>query len=245
MSLYYIGIILVIFGTINITVDRFVLAQTIQNNNGDSYIAQNISEVIILRLITEVGPITGGIVTIGINFARKQGLKISADAEEYLVKSTKSFVENQSRLIYKEIKNNKDHVKYLKQGIIPDELKKKALQNVKEQMLVEIQSDEFTKTAKDMLKSNIESLVERFVTEHKNDLADKTKNMLKEIIPTAVDSTLLPFKTKEEIIKETEKIISNVLTSVEHVFDYQNMLFSNDIATMYIRSEIHRRVGVV
>jgi len=233
-----------LFGVINISVDKLAEAQVEQATRTSSeYVSQNIWDVIILNLLGQVGPIMGGIVTIGISFARKQGLKISADAEEYIVKSTKSFVETQSRMIYREIKNNKEYVEYLKQGIIPDELKKKALQNVKNQLFVEIRSDEFTKTAKTMLRDNIEPLIERFVTEHKIDIAEKTKKMFNELIPIAVDAALLSVKTAEEAHAEKNRIVADVLKTIEKNFDYENILFSNDIAETYIKAELNKKIG--
>lgn len=243
---FLIGVILVLFGTINLIVDRLALAETLTSEDASNeYTPTSLADVIILRLIAEVGPIMGGLVAIGINFARKQGLKISADAEEYLVNSTKSFVQNQSRMIYQEIKKNPQYLNNLKQGTIPPELKTKALQNVKEQLLVEIESDEFTKTAKQMLKDNMEPLIERYVTEHKLDQSEKTKTMLTQLIPVAVDAALLPFKSKEEARGSVDKIIQEVLKAVETSFDYENILFSNDVATMHIKSELNKRLGSI
>lgn len=243
--LFYVGVSILLFGVINISVEKLAEAQIGQAGlvTPSEYMPQSLQDLIILSLLGQVGPIVGGIVTIGISFARKQGLKISAEAEEYIVNSTKSFVETQSRLIYKEIKNNNDYVEYLKKGIIPDDLKKKALQNVRSQLLVEMRSDEFTKTAKAMLQDNIEPLIERFVTEHKIDMAQKTKKMFNELIPIAVDSSLLSIKTQEEARAEKDRIVADVLKTIEKAFDYENILFSNDIAEAYIKAELNKRIG--
>lgn len=239
------GASVMLFGIINISAEKIADAQLGRPPQSSEFVPQNLQEAIILHLLGQVGPIVGGIVTIGISFARKQGLKISAEAEEYLVRSTKSFVETQSRMIYKEIKNNIEYGEYLKQGIVPEDLKKKALQNVRNQLLVEIRSDEFTKTTKNMLQDNIEPLIERFVTEHKIDVADKTKKMFNELIPIAVDAALLSVKTPEEAHSEKNRIVDDVLKTLEKSFDYENILFSNDIAETHIRAELNKRIGKI
>lgn len=173
--LLYFGIAILSFGVINVSAQEIVDSTVYPDTANGEYVPQTIQEVIIMNLLGQIGPIVGGIVTIGISFARKQGLKISAEAEEYLVNSTKSFVAAQSRKIYAEIKNNPQYLEYLQKGIVPDELKKQALQNVKNHLLVELKSDEFTRTAKTMLQDNVVPLIERFYTEHKLDMAEKTK----------------------------------------------------------------------
>lgn len=251
--LLYVGVSILLFGTINISIEKIAQAQSNQDDQNQmskttqppssEYVPTSLQDMIVLNLLGQVGPIVGGIVTIGISFARKQGLKISADAEEYLVKSTKSFVETQSRMIYREIKNNKEYAEYLKQGIVPDDLKKKALESVKNQLLVEMRSDEFTRTARVMLQDNAVPLIERFFTEHKIDMAEKKKNMFAELVPLAVDSVLLSIKTPDEANTEKDRIVSDALKILEKGFDDESILFSNDIAETYIKAELNKRIG--
>lgn len=234
-----------LFGLVNVSVGEIADVNTTNafSLTRSEYVPQSLQDLIILNLLGHVGPIVGGIVTIGISFARKQGLKISADAEEYLVKSTKSFVETQSRIIYREIKNNKDYAEYLKQGIVPDDLKKRALESVKNQLLVEMRSDEFTKSAKIMLQDNVVPLIERSFTEHKIDMAEKRKNLLAALVPLAVDSVLLSIKSHDEARTEKDRIVGDALNILEKGFDDESILFSNDIAETYIKAELNKRIG--
>jgi hypothetical protein len=244
--LLYVGISVTIFGIINITTEKLANAQLEEQILTEPvFVPHSLLDLLILNLLGQIGPIVGGIVSIGISFIRKQGLKISADAEEYIVNSTKSFVETQSRLIYREIKNNPRYIEYLKNGTWPEELKKKALENVKAQLLVEMQSDEFTRTARQMLQDNLEPLIERFVTEHKDEMSKKTRNMLKEQMPIVIDSVLLLYKTPDEVHEKTGEIVNQALQILEKNFDYENMLFSNEIAETYIRAELNKRVGKI
>jgi len=250
--LFYFAISLILFGSINITMDKLALAQNSDSANNSSQANQSnqdhqskLYDAIFENLLTQILPLVGGLVAIGTQFARKQGLKISADAEEYFVKSAQSFVANQSRLMYKEIRDNPDYAVALAQGRIPKEIGKKALENVKSQFLVEIQSDEFTKTARKMLQDNLDALVERSVTQNNKEIGEKTKNMLNDLIPVAVSAVLLQFKTKEDAQKETDRIIQDVLKTAVHFFDYESILFSNEIAEIHIKSELNKRIGEI
>ncbi len=250
--LFYFAISLIVFGSINITMDKLALAQNSDSINNTSQANQSIPvhenklvDTIFENLLTQILPLVGGLVAIGTQFARKQGLKISADAEEYFVKSAQSFVANQSRLMYKEIRNNPDYAIALAQGRMPKEIGKQALENVKNQFLVEIQSDELTKTARKMLHDNLDALVERSVTQNNKEIGEKTKNMLNELIPVAVSAALLQFKTKEDAQKETDGIIQDVLKTVAKNFDYESILFSNEVAEMHIKSELNKRIGEI
>ena len=239
----YVSVSLIVFGTIN-TIDKTVFAQ--ENVNFVSINeTTDIIDAIVIPLLSQIGPIVGGFVAIGFRFAKNNGLKISADAEEYFVNQVQSFVANQSRMIYKEIRDNPEFVSYLAQGKIPTELKVKAFNNVKRQLENELKSDEFTRAARSMLSSNLDSLIERMVTKNNDDLAQKTKRLFNDLIPIAVSAALLSFKTQEEVQKEKEEIAMQVLYAIEKAFDYERILFSNDVAMLYIKAEINKRIGII
>ena len=145
-----------------------------------------------------------GAVSIGISFARKKGLQISADAEEYFVNSAKSFVENQGRYVFKQFMENPEYHQQIAKGKMPSKLGKEIFQNVKSQLLTELKSDELTKTARSMLTENMDSLIERAWSESKNYSAQKARKMLGELVPLAVESTLL--YVKEQEISDEQKI---------------------------------------
>lgn len=122
---------------------------------------------------------------------------------------------------------------------------KQHLGNVVNQLKVELRSDEFTKTARKMLKTNLVPLAERMITQHKSEMAEKTRKMLTELVPVAVNAALLPFKTAEEDHKEKNKIIDEVLDSITTTFDAESILFSDDVAKMHIKSELNKRIGSI
>ena len=179
-------------------------------------------------------------------YARKQGLKISAEAEEYFVKATKSFVENASREIYDDIrKNRKDYMEHISQGRVPPTLGGNAKKIVKEKLMVELRSDEFTNTTRSMLAENLDNLVERYVTEHKREMADRVRKLMEEFVPIAVNAELLPYKTQEEIRKNIETIQDKAFESVGQAFDHQRLLFSHADAKTHIKAELNKLVGAV
>jgi hypothetical protein len=69
--------------------------------------------------------------------------------------------------------------------------------------------------------------------------------MFNDLIPLAVDAVLLPVKTPEEAHTEKNRIIGDVLKIVEKSFDYENILFSNEIAETYIKAELNKRIGKI
>ncbi len=141
------AIALIGFGTYNLSVATF--AQQESPTGERSRDLNDLLFTLVDHFVGQVGPIVGGAVTLGISFVRKHGLKISAEAEEYFVNSTKSFVENQTRFLYKQIKENPQYAEAFSKGIIPPDLGKTALGNVVNQLEVELRSDEFTKTAEE------------------------------------------------------------------------------------------------
>src|SRR3989344_1392056 len=139
--LYLIAFALLAFGIINLS--NNVLAQSTLPAGVECQILQDgttigicpdseltIWDRIILQILEQmfmvIAPIVTGVVTIGLQFAKKRGLQISGEAEDYIVKSVRSFVEKQSRFLYKEIEKN--YPDYFKKGKIPPDLGEKAKQ---------------------------------------------------------------------------------------------------------------------
>jgi len=246
------SILLISFGTFNLTTSfgqessSEVTVQCVDEKGNkvpcakpmDLFI-QNILE----QLLSTIGPLVAGAVTMGIQFARKQGLKISAEAEEYFVKSAKSFVENQSRYIYKQFRDNEEYRAELLQGRMPKKLGQDVFNETKKQLLNELKSDEFTKATKQMLTENIDSLIERTLSENKKEVAVRVKNLLKELTPLAVDAALLYYKN-DDIEAKKDEIISKALESVNKNFESEYLIMSANNARMYIEAELKRKLEI-
>ncbi|MEX0764014.1 MAG: hypothetical protein WEC35_06190 [Nitrosopumilaceae archaeon] len=163
--------------------------------------------------------------------------------KDYLLNTAKSFVTTQARLLYKEIRDNPQYLNEFAKGQIPSELGSKAKDNVMNYLKDELDSPEFANNAKDAISKGLGMLVERTVTEHKKETDQKVHQLLKEIVPNAIDAALLDYDTTSSIKKNKNKIIDNALKSVEIFFDSQQLLFSNDVALMLIKSELMKRMS--
>lgn len=238
--LLYLAVILIAFGVFNLSTSLLATAQQAEVGT-----ALSTDRVIFEQVLAQIVPIVGGAIAIAVQFARKQGLRISAEAEEYFVNTAKSFVVNQSRFLYKEIRDNPQYREAFAQGRIPRELGEKAKTRVLEQLRVELRSDEFTKTARNMLNDNLEALIEKHVTENKRELAEKARRLLNDLAPVAVDASLLSFNTQEEAKKNKDKIIRETLESIRKTLDFEELLLPDDDAIMRIKSELNKRIGKV
>lgn len=162
---------------------------------------------------------------------------------DFLFETAMSFVETQGRFLYKEIRDNPKYMKEFSQGKIPAELGRKAKKSVMNQLSKELQSDAFKSVAKNAMGAGIDMIIERTVTKNKKETGQKARELLKEVIPMAMDAALLDYSNKKDIIKNKSKVINAALKSVSEFFDYEQMLFSNGVAKMLLLSELYRRVS--
>ena len=177
----------------------------------------------------------------GIQFARTKGLQISAEAEEYVVKQTQSFVDNQFRFMFKELKNNPEHIDAIKKGKFPKELSQKALSNVKTQIKKELESDEFTNVTRQMLLDNLDSLIERNVTKSKNERFAQASKILKELAPITIDSLLLSYKP-EEFDEKKDEIIKEATTKINNHLKEQLLLLPEDMIDTFVRADLRKAI---
>ncbi|GKS67438.1 hypothetical protein YTPLAS73_09850 [Nitrosarchaeum sp.] len=246
-----LSIALISFGSFNAANNVFAQSPTespvkcVDANGNEVYCADPMNLLmlnILEQLLSTVGPIVAGAVTMGISFARKKGLQISAEAEEYFVNSAKSFVDNQSRYVFKQFMENPEYREQLANGKMPQKLGKEIFQNVKSQLLVEIKSDEFTKKARNMLAENIDSLIERTLSESKKELAQRARNLLVESVPLAVDSALLYVENQEIDDEQKKEIVQKAINMVAKHFDAEYIIMSTASAKMYIEAELKKRL---
>lgn len=238
-----ISIALISFGTFNIINNAFA-ADEISKTELD--FTQTIILLIVEHFVTQIGPIVGGVVGLGIQFARKKGLQISAEAEEYLVKMTSSFVANQSKWMYEQLRDNPDKWEYdEKTGSfhLPKKLGEAAKKNVMEQLRVELRSDEFTKITRSMLEQNLDSLVERAVTQNNKELSERSRGMIHDIAPLIIDSLLLSIQSKENAQQKKQEIIDDAMKSIKKHFDYEEIPYDGNFASIMLKAELNKRIG--
>lgn len=234
-----ISIGLISFGVINLSTNVF--GQTMQEDNNNLSFEQEIVFSIIENLLTVVAPIVIGAVRMGIQFARTKGLQISAEAEEYVVNQTQSFVDNQFRFMFKELKNNPEHIDAIKKGKFPKELSRKALSNVKTQIKKELESDEFTNVTRQMLLDNLDPLIERYVTKSKNERFAQASKILKELAPITIDSLLLSYKP-EEFDEKKDEIIKEATTKINNHLKEQLLLLPEDMIDTFVRADLRKAI---
>lgn len=246
-----ISIVLISFGSINIVNNVFAQSsgelsvRCFDSEGIETYCAKPLDlflQNILEQLLSTVGPIVAGAVTMGISFARKKGLQISADAEEYFVNSARSFVDNQGRYVFKQFMENPEYREQLIQGKMPKELGATVFKNVKSQLMTELKSDELTHTARNMLKDNLDSLIERTLSESKSDAAKKARKLLEEFVPLAVDSAMLYVKERELTDEQKNAIVQKSIGLVAKNFDNEYIIMSAESAKMYIEAELKRKL---
>ena len=246
-----ISIILISFGTINIANNVFaqssdeISVKCFEQDGNETYCAKPMDlflQDILEQLLSTVGPIVAGAVSMGISFARKKGLQISADAEEYFINSARSFVDNQSRYVFKQFMENPEYKEQLIQGKMPKELGASVFKNVKLQLMTELKSDELTNTARNMLKDNLDSLIERTLSESKSEAAKKARKLLEEFVPLAVDSAMLYVNEYEITDEQKNEIVQKSIDLVAKNFDNEYIIMSTESAKMYIEAELKRKL---
>ncbi|MDH5569786.1 MAG: hypothetical protein OEX98_08365 [Nitrosopumilus sp.] len=247
----FVSIVLISFGTFNVINNVFaqpsgeLSVKCFDPNGIETYCAKPMDlflQNILEQLLSTVGPIVAGAVSMGISFARKKGLQISAEAEEYFVNSAKSFVENQSRYVFKQFMENPEYREELAKGKMPSKLGKEIFQNVKAQLLTEIKSDEFTNTTRNMLIENLDALIERTLSETKKESAKRARNLLAEFVPLAVDSALLYVRDQEINDEQKTEIVRKAMEMVAKNFDNEYIIMSAISAKMYIEAELAKKL---
>ncbi len=93
-----------------------------------------------------------------------------------------------------------------------------------------------------MLTENLDSLIERTLSESKKDSAQKARKMLGEFVPLAVESALLYVKEQDVDDEQKEKIVQDAVDKVAKNFDNEYTIMSTENAKMYIEAELNRKL---
>jgi len=130
-----------------------------------------------------------------------------------------------------------------RQHILPYTLGKAARDRAIADLKVELKSDEFTKTTRKMLEDNLVSLVERTVTQNNKEITEKSRKIIHDLAPLAIESLLLPLKSKEDAQKTEKKIIEDAIASIRKHFDFEEISFDENYLDIVVKAELNKRIG--
>lgn len=203
----------------------------------------DMDQIIIQSMLTVViaGASIAGTTSIAIMNARQQGLRISAEAEEYFINSIKSFVEGAYRGIYRQMKNDSQYAELFTKGIVPDELENKATDEIIRALKVELISEEFTKVVKYKLEMNLEPLVNIAKIKYFRDSRERLRKLLFDIVPSVVDAELLPYKNSDDPRKDIQKIIHDCINRMRRILHEEEIFSSDFLLESVVRSELKKR----
>lgn len=207
----------------------------------------------IVQGLSQVGPILAGALALGFDYLRKNGIKIDKDAEKYFVDTIPKLVENQSRWIYEQMKDKDKLQKYrdddakngLPPKLFPTSLGKAALGNVTNELTRMLESEGFRNSTKKILTENITDLIESAVTQNNKVLTDRSRNLIKDLTPLIIDSLLLEYDSKDDAKAARDKIISAGMESIKKNFDFEEIIFDENLAKIFVKSELNKRIGEV
>jgi len=244
--IFVIAIGLLAFGTFNLS--NTIYADMHEEDKDEEEKQQlspgwRLAEIAVEQLLTIVAPIMGSLVLMTTKFLNKKGIKISQETSEYFAGIASSYVQNEGRYIFKQFRDNKEYRDQLVKGKIPDDLKNKVFNRTKANLLREIKSDSFSKATRKMLDKNLTTIIETAVTKNHQDIAKKAKNLLLDVVPTALDAALLYEEKKSFSNEDKKKIIDKAYESVKEHFDLESIIMSELSARMHLESELNRKLN--
>ncbi|MDH3779495.1 MAG: hypothetical protein OES15_01435 [Nitrosopumilus sp.] len=215
----------------------------IELNNGAPF-QERLIILVVEQLITIVAPITGSVVLMFTQFLNKKGIKISQETQDYFAKTASDYVKNEARYMFKQFMDvNSPYYAELREGRISPKLREKVYNRTKDNLERELKSDSFSRAAKKMLKSNLETVIESAVSKNHQDTANRTKDLLTELVPIAIESALLYNENKVLNDEQKEKIIDTAMESLKKNFDQEYVIMSIENTKMYLQAELRKRIS--
>jgi len=247
-----IAVSLLGFGVFNLS--NTIYAQNDSNSIPDSSAGSNndvpfeekLYILAVEQLLTIVAPITGSVFLMFTQFLNKKGIKISQETQEYFATTASNYVQNEARYMFKQFMDeNSPYYADLRAGRLTPELKEKIFTRTKDNLKRELKSDSFSRAAKKMLKSNLKTIIESAVSKNHQDTANRAKNLLLDLVPTAIDSTLLYYENKTLNDDQKKKIVDTAVESLKRNFDQEYIIMSVENAKMYLEAELKNRINPV
>lgn len=244
-----VGVLL--FGLFNIATSNIALGDTHEEVQTAEAVKDPV-DYIILQLLSQTAPIVTAVMGLGFDFLRRRGIQISAESEKYFTSSISSMVSRQSKWIYEEMRDNKQHwddidkndPKVTEIRVFPKSLGKKARDNVIEHFTKMLESDELTGHAKKILKKNLPELVEIAVTDNNKKLSVASKGLIRDLTPLAIDALLLNVD-KQDVMKneeKTKKLVENAIDVIKKNFDFEEIVFHDNFADLFVKATLKEKL---
>lgn len=243
---------LIVFGLFNMATQSYAASHD-GINLPESLKPEDLINYAIAQGLSQIGPILAGALPLGFRYLQKQGIKIDADAEAYFIKTIPSLVENQSRWIYEQMKDKDILKKYqeedkkagLSKKSFPNSLAKKALENVTNDLTRMLTSEGFRDSTKSILTKNMTNVIEAAVTQNNKVLTDRSRNLIKDLTPLIIDSLLLEYNSKDDAKAAKKNIIDAATKSIKENFNFEEIMFDENLAEIFIKSDLNKRIGNV
>lgn len=243
---------LIVFGLFNMATQSYAASHD-GINLPESLKPEDLINYAIAQGLSQIGPILAGALPLGFSYLRKHGIKIDKDAEAYFIKTVPKLVENQSRWIYEQMKDKDTLKKYqeedkkagLPKKSFPNSLAKKALENVTDDLTIMLTSEGFRDATKSILTKNMKNVIEAAVTQNNKVLTDRSRNLIKDLTPLIIDSLLLEYNSKDDAKAAKKNIIDAATKSIKENFDFEEIMFDENLAEIFVKSDLNKRIGNV
>jgi virulence-associated protein VapD len=249
-----VSILLISFGTVNLSLNIYGQeSQSTQISDTEPKKWERVYQDVTEQLLTVALPYVGGALGIVIQWARSKGLQISKEAEEYIINASQSIVQNQSRILFNKVYENKELLAAWAIGTINDEGKKELKQELKKyqkeakdkalsDLREEIKSSKFKKNAGTIVGDNLGTLIERTYTKNQADKAERAKKLLFELSSLAIDSALLYYDKKKITDQDKRDIIEKGIKAMAKNFDFESIILDVSNATMHLEADLSKKL---
>ncbi len=244
------------FGIFNLSTNIYGEEHTDTPSDLEPKTSDRFFQDLVEQLLTTAAPLIAGTVSLVIQYGRSKGLEISKDAEAYLIGATQSVVNNQSRLLFNRVYENKELLGAWATGKIGAEGMEKlqkelaqykidAITNALNLLETEIKSSKFKQTAKTMIGNNLKALIESAYTKNESEKAERAKNLLIDLSGLAIDSALLYHDKKTLSKEDKDKIINSGISILAKNFDFEFIVLDVSNAKMHLEAALENRINPI
>lgn len=106
-------------------------------------------------------------------------------------------------------------------------------------------SEGFRDATKTILTKNMKNAIEVAVTQNNKVLTDRSRSLIKDLTPLIIDSLLLEYNSKDDAKTAKQKIIDAATKSIKEDFDFEEIMFDEKLAEIFVKSELNKKIGNV